>query len=139
MACSTSLVEQVGPGGFCADRCDAAIATLLTLHGTVYGISLIFFGIYCILIGWLIVRSRAIPIAVGIAMMVGGSVHLVTKTAGLLDTDLAFPTLLNVLPLLGEASLAIWLLLFGMRKMPHDRLPLSDGTPNNGLSRSAFQ
>ncbi|CCW15736.1 hypothetical protein EBBID32_640 [Sphingobium indicum BiD32] len=134
-----ALIEQVGPGGFCVDRCDAATATLLALHGTVYGISLIFFGIYCMLIGWLIVRSRAIPIAVGIAMMAGGSAHLVTKTAGLLDPDLVFPTVLNVLPLSGEAMLAIWLLLFGMRKIPHDRPPQSDGNANNGLARSAFQ
>jgi len=101
----------------CTGGCDVTVATLLDLHGKVYGISLIFFGIYCLLIGWLAIRSRSIPIAVGIAMMIGGASNLVTKVAGVLDPDLAFPKLVTVLPLFGEATLAVWLLLFGMRRL----------------------
>ncbi len=110
-----ALIERAGQGGLCSDGCDAAIATLLDLHGTVYGISLIFFGIYCLLIGCLVIRSRSIPTAVGIAMMLGGASHLITKVAGVLDPDLAFPKLVLVLPLIGEATLAVWLLLFGIQ------------------------
>lgn len=111
------LVERSGSGqgALCFDRCDAAIVTLLDLHGTVYGISLIFFGVYCVLIGWLAIRSRSLPSAVGIAMMVGGASHLATKVAGVLEPDLAISKLVSVLPLMGEVTLAVWLLLFGIQ------------------------
>lgn len=94
------------------------VAALLDLHGTAYGISLIFFGIYCMLIGCLLIRSRALPAIVGMVMMAGGASHVVANIAGLVAPDLVFPWPMRVLPLIGETMLALWLLLFGMRAGP---------------------
>ncbi|MDF0544102.1 DUF4386 domain-containing protein [Sphingobium sp. H39-3-25] len=123
-----ALVKGMEEGPICADGCKIVITTLLDLHGTVYGISLIFFGIYCVVIGWLIVRSRAMPPLVGIAMMIGGAAHLITKFVGLVEPDLAFPRLVNTLPLLAEAMLALWLLVFGMRRPFQITPPRADET-----------
>ena len=87
----------------------------LGLHNDLCGISLIFFGIYCLLTGWLAIRSRRLPVAVGALLMAGGAVHLVARSLALLSPAIgeAIPGQLDFVPLLGEGAFAIWLLLFG--------------------------
>jgi hypothetical protein len=109
------LIARQQDGGACANGCAAAVTTLLDLHGAAYGISLIFFGAYCILIGSLVLRSRSMPAIVGVMMIVGGLSHLTTKALGVVYSDIAFPRPILLLPLIGEATLAAWLLIFGVR------------------------
>lgn len=89
----------------------------LRLHGTLYGISLVFFGIYCVLIGWLCVATRLVPRTVGVLMMLGGMTHVTTRALWIIAPqalDLV-PRPVNTLPLLGEAAIALWLLAFGLK------------------------
>jgi hypothetical protein len=97
----------------------AEIAQLaLELHGTLYGISLFFFGAYCVLTGWLCLASRLVPRVVGLLMIAGGLTHVITRVLWILapQTLVFVPRPLNLLPLLGEAVLALWLLVFGLRR-----------------------
>jgi hypothetical protein len=89
----------------------------LRLHANLYGISLVFFGVYCVLIGWLCYASRWLPRTIGALMIVGGLAHLLSRSAWLLAPHAAnlIPAPIAMLPLLGEAALAIWLVVFGMR------------------------
>ncbi len=89
----------------------------LDLHGKLYGISLVFFGFYCLLIGLLLLRGRLAPWPVGALMMAGGATHLLLRTLSILDLALPDPLRpLALLPLLGEATLALQLLFAGVRK-----------------------
>lgn len=90
----------------------------LSLHGQVYGVSLIFFGLYCMMIGLLAIRSRGLPKAVALLMIAGGALHLIARTIAILSPLLsdAIPEQLDFVPLLGETSFAVWLLLFGLRR-----------------------
>ncbi|WCT73840.1 DUF4386 domain-containing protein [Sphingomonas naphthae] len=94
-----------------------AVARLtLDLHGDLYGISLVFFGVYCTLIGWLAFRSALLPRAAGVLMALGGLTHVITKALWLLAPAVAVPRPILMLPLLGEAVLALWLLVFAIRR-----------------------
>lgn len=102
---------------------DALIGLALDLHGDAYGVSLIFFGIYCALIGWLALRSAMLPRLVGWLMIVGGLSHVFARFAAILSPGLSasLPGAINLAPLIGEAALALWLILFGLRARPGPR------------------
>jgi hypothetical protein len=88
----------------------------LKMHADLYGISLVFFGVYCALIGILCFRTRRCPRIVASLMLIGGLVHFTGRLLWIAAPDLRqdLPDAINVLPLAGEAALAIWLLLFAM-------------------------
>jgi len=85
-------------------------------HGQGFGVSLIFFGCVCLLLGYLIFRSGFLPKAIGVLMQIAGLCYLVNSFALVLSPPLAdrlFPAIL--LPaLVGETSLCLWLLLKGV-------------------------
>lgn len=88
----------------------------LKMHSDLYGISLVFFGVYCALIGILCLRTRLLPWPVGLLMLIGGLAHIIVRFLwiGAPEARLYLPAAINVLPLVGEAALAIWLIFFGL-------------------------
>ncbi len=96
----------------------AEIAQLaLASHAKLYGLSVVFFGFYCLLIGWLAISSRLLPGPIGLLMMVGGLTHIIIRFLWILTpaTLASIPSPIHFLPLLGEAAFALWLVLFGLR------------------------
>jgi hypothetical protein len=81
-----------------------------------------FFGCYCLLIGILIFRSTFFPRAVGVLMALAG-VGLLTNTVALMLSS-AFAHSLSPIPTvldaLGELSLTLWLLVFGVNAQRWD-------------------
>ncbi len=94
-----------------------ALATLaLRGHGPGFGVSLIFFGCFCLVVGYLIVRSGYMPKAVGVLMALAGACYLVNSFALLVSPRLAgrlFPAILAP-AFIGELSLCLWLLVKGV-------------------------
>jgi hypothetical protein len=92
-------------------------------HTTGFAIALIFFGVDCIVLGYLIRRSRYIPTFIGVLMQVAGVCYLVNSFAHVLSPPLSswlFPAIL--LPsLIAELSLALWLLVWGVRPATWER------------------
>lgn len=97
------------------DQREAAALLALKIHGDGYDVSLIFFGIYCLMLGWLIWRSGSLPRIIGALMGVAGACYLMNSVAGLAAPG--FARILSpyvMLPtLIGEGALAIWLIVFG--------------------------
>lgn len=94
-----------------------ALAYLSTRsHGYGFGVSLIFFGCVCLILGYLIFRSGYLPKVVGVLMQIAGLSYLANSFALILSPPLAarlFPAIL--LPaFVGEASLCLWLLAKGV-------------------------
>jgi hypothetical protein len=86
-------------------------------HTMGFGIALIFFGVECALLGYLIYRSAYMPRAIGILMQVAGVCYVVNSVALLLSPSLSsqlFPTIL-IPSLIAELSLALWLLVKGVK------------------------
>lgn len=94
-----------------------AMATLsLKSHGYGFGVSLLFFGCFCVVIGRVIFRSGFLPKTLGALMQIAGLCYLTDSFALIVAPALAnrlFPAIL--LPaFVGEASLCLWLLLKGV-------------------------
>lgn len=90
--------------------------TALRLHGEVYDVSLFFFGIHCLLIGWLIVRATFLPRIFGWLLAFAGACYIFNTLAGALTPNFAstfFPwIMLPALP--AEGGLTLWLLVMGV-------------------------
>lgn len=87
----------------------------LRLHDVGYSISSAFFGLYCLLVGWLSYRSNFIPRLVGVLMALGGVFYLVDGTLKLLAVAVPGGPLFLLPGLIGELALSLWLLTFGVR------------------------
>jgi len=85
-------------------------------HGFGFGVSLIFFGCFCVVIGYLIFRSGYFPKTIGVLMQIAGVCYLTNSFALIAAPKVAdrlFPAIL--LPaFVGELSLALWLSVKGV-------------------------
>ncbi len=89
----------------------APLSMVVKLPGQPNDISLVFFGFYCLLIGYLIIRSTFLPRLVGALMLFAGLGWL-TFLSPALARDL-YPY--GFVPgIIGEGALTLWLLFFGV-------------------------
>lgn len=103
---------------------DAVTLLALKVHGDGYDVSLVFFGIYCLMLGWLVWRSGFLPKTIGALMALAGACYILNSIA-----DLAVPAFARMLSphlmdptLIGEVALGLWLLVFGAgRRSKRDR------------------
>jgi Domain of unknown function (DUF4386) len=96
---------------FKVEQQQALALTFVRLNVQAYDIGLVFFGFYCLLIGYLIFRSTFLPRLLGAGMMFAGLgwlTFLFPPLAGYLSPYILLPGLL------GEGSLTLWLLAFGV-------------------------
>jgi hypothetical protein len=112
------LAEEPGAYAGIADAQRSALTYLATrLFSVGFGFALVFFASFCVLIGVLIVRSRLVPRVLGVLMVVAGACYVVNTVAMILSPTLSKavnPAIL--LPILvAELSLAVWLLVKGIR------------------------
>lgn len=88
----------------------------LKSHGYGFGVSLLFFGCFCVVIGRVIYRSGFLPKVIGALMQIAGLCYLTDSFALILAPAFAarlFPAIL--LPaFVGEVSLCLWLLIKGV-------------------------
>ncbi len=91
-----------------------AIGALSPLHLSPFHInSLVFFGLYCLLIGYLIFRSTFLPRTLGALMAFGGLGWLTFLSPPLAN----YLSPYNLAPgLLGEGALTLWLLVVGVNE-----------------------
>jgi hypothetical protein len=85
----------------------------LKSHDITFNIALIFFGLTCLVNGYLIFRSGCLPKFVGILMQIAGLSYLIACFAALFApavADVITPAIL-LPPLIGESSLCLWLLV----------------------------
>ena len=116
-ACLFRLAPLVVLGGaqylsvFKLEQLQALALMFLKLHARAFDIGIVFFGFYCVLIGYLIFRSTFLPRILGVLMAFAGLGYL----------TLLWPPLANYLSpynlapaALGETSLVLWLLVIGV-------------------------
>ena len=89
-----------------------SLAYLTTrLYSQGYEVGLVFFGFYCLSIGWLIVRSTFMPKTLGILMVLAGLGWLTFLTPQLAAAWQPW----NLVPgLIGEGALTLYLLFIGL-------------------------
>jgi hypothetical protein len=101
---------------FAPEQINAMSMLAVRSHSAGFGIALIFFGVECVLLGYLIYRSSYMPRSIGVLMQIAGACYVINSFALLLSpplSSLLFPAIL--LPsLVAELSLALWLLVKGV-------------------------
>jgi Domain of unknown function (DUF4386) len=94
------------------------VLALLSIHLSGYGtqISLIFFGFYCFLIGYLIFGAGYFPKTLGVLLVIGGLCYVIDSfayfVAPTIDAKLS-PYILAP-PGIAELSLCLWLIVMGV-------------------------
>ena len=91
----------------------------IRLFGYGFSVSLMFFGVFCGLIGYLIFRSKFFPRVLGLLMIAAGVAYWINSFVLFLALpEIPYPVryLLRV-TLVGEVSMALWLLVVGVNDM----------------------
>ncbi len=88
----------------------------LNMQAQGYAIGLIFFGFYCILIGFAIYKTGALPRILGIFYSIAGFCYLINSFTMFLSKGFANPLFIYLaIPIfIGELSVCLWLLLKGI-------------------------
>jgi hypothetical protein len=116
LAVVPTLVNSEYLRAFSPEQLQMLANLALKSHGIAFNIALIFFGFTCVINGYLIFRSGYLPKLVGILMQIAGVSYLLACLSALLAPAFAaliIPAIL-VLPLIGESSMCLWLLVKGV-------------------------
>jgi len=110
------LLLRNANSGLGASQAQALASLSLTLHESGFGIGLVFFGVSCLVTGYLLFRSEYFPKTLGVLQAMAGVSYLVNSFAQLLFPALAekmFPAI--VLPaFIGELGTCLWLIVKGL-------------------------
>ena len=96
---------------FTAEQLQALTLMVVQVRGKAGNISLVFFGLHCLLIGYLIIRSSFLPRTVGILMAFGGLGWLTFLWPPLAHSLSPYILAPGVV---GEGSLSLWLIAIGV-------------------------
>ena len=101
---------------FTTSQLQAMSLAALTLQMQVFPIGMVFFGIQCISIGYLIARSTFLPRILGVLLAIGGTCYLIVSFANFLTPSFGPRLVPFMMPvaLIGEGSLGLWLLVKGV-------------------------
>ena len=112
------------PGDIPASTWEATLSFLaIRLHGYGFGIGLLFFGVACLVRGYLVFRSTYFPRTLGVLLALAGLAYLVNSVALLLAPAVAaklFPAILAP-ALVGEGAFCLWLLVKGVDQSAWER------------------
>ena len=88
----------------------------LNIQAQGYGIGLVFFGFYCIIIGFIIFKTNAIPKIIGVAYAIAGICYLIINFTMFLSKGFVNPLFIYLaIPFsIGELFLCLWLLIKGI-------------------------
>lgn len=103
---------------FAPEQLQALSYHFLAAHQSGFTMTLIFFGVHLILLGYLIIRSTFLPSLLGALVAVAGAGYVADAFGGLLVAgydDAKLSLYIVMLPaLLGEGLLTLWLLIRGV-------------------------
>jgi hypothetical protein len=96
---------------FHANEIQALARGPIRMFEYVFSVSLTFFGVFCVLIGFLILRSKFLPAILGLLMMAAGVTYWINSFRLFLTLPLPY---IRWVTLIAELSLALWLLVVGV-------------------------
>ena len=97
---------------FTVEQLQALALVFLRLRAAAYhNIGLVFFGLYCLLVGILILRSTFLPRILGVLMVLAGLSYVLFLSPPLVRSLQPY---ILVFPAVGQISLTLWLLAIGV-------------------------
>ena len=100
-------------GAFDPDELQALARGPIKLFGYALSVSLTFFGVFCALNGYLILRSKFLPAVLGLLMIVAGVTYWINSFQLFLALPIPY---IQWVTLIAELSLALWLLVVGVNE-----------------------
>jgi hypothetical protein len=100
---------------FKVEQLHALALMFLELYALAYNVGLVFFGFYCLLIGYLIFRSTFLPRILGAPMAFAGLAWLTFLSPPLASYLSPYNLAVGAL---AELSLTLWLLVMGVKAEP---------------------
>jgi hypothetical protein len=112
------LTREEYRSAFGPEQLAALSLSSIQSHAYGFGLALVFFGCFCVVMGTLIYRSGFIPKTIGVLLLVAGVCYVVNTFALVLSPALSSRLIPWILlpPLVAELSFALWLLLKGVRR-----------------------
>jgi len=103
-------------GAFTLEQLHTMPRLAIRMHAHGFGVSLIFFGCFCLVVGYLIFRSGFLPKTLCVLMQIAGLSYLTNSFALLLAPAFATKLLPWILlpAFIAESSLCLWLLVKGV-------------------------
>lgn len=101
---------------FTPEQLQALSHVAIRTHDYGFAFGLIYFGVECVVIGYLIVRSLYFPKALGVMMQIAGVCYVINSFALLLYPPIGTRLVPFILlpPFVAELSVALWLLVKGV-------------------------
>lgn len=100
---------------FDSSQLNALALVFLDIHKHGYDLGLVFFGLHCLVLGYLLFKSDYFPRILGILMVLAGIGYVVGSfTLFLFPEFTAVIAPIYIAPLIGELSLCLWLLIKGV-------------------------
>ena len=101
---------------FTTSQLQAMSLAALTLQMQVFPIGMVFFGIQCLSIGYLVAQSTFLPRILGLLLAIGGTCYVIASFANFLTPSFGPHLVPFIMPvaLIGEGSLSLWLLVKGV-------------------------
>jgi hypothetical protein len=94
----------------------ATVQLLYVVSGHLWGVAGVFFGLWLLPMGWLVVRSRWLPRLLGQLLMVGGVGYVLSTFVSYVFADAGLAAgLLTVPATIGELWIVGYLIVFGVR------------------------
>ena len=135
---SPLLILQGGSSlsAFTADQWQALALMFLKLNAYAFNIDLVFFGVWCILTGYLIFRSTFLPRILGVLVAISG-LGFVTYLYPPLAYHLFFPYI-AVASAFGEIPLELWLIVMGVNAQRWKEQASAAGKPRSIAASAAI-
>jgi hypothetical protein len=97
---------------FSTSQLQAMALAAFKLEAQILSIGLVFFGVQCGLIGYLIARSTFLPRILGVVLAIGGTSYVIASFLSFLTPSFGTRLIpfIMLVALIGEGSLSLWLL-----------------------------
>jgi hypothetical protein len=125
---AVNLLNQISPllilsketylNTFSPDQLATLSLLSLNIQAQGYAVGLVFFGFYCLIVGYVMYNSNLLPKILGVLYMITGVCYLINSFTMFLSKGFANPLFLYLaIPIfIGELSLCLWLLIKGIDK-----------------------
>ena len=119
-----SIIKQGSiPPVFEIQQLNELAGILLNLFENGYSLGLLFFGINCAIIGFLIIKSEFLPRVLGIMLLIASLGYLSDSFAKILMTNYnaykaVFELVVFIPAVIAELSLCLWLIIKGVKEQP---------------------
>jgi hypothetical protein len=124
---------------FSTEQMHALALLVLNAHGMGYALALVFFGLQCGVLGYLVFRSGYMPRLLGVLVIIAGVGYLTDSFARVLmsgyrDYEALFTLIVFLPAFIGELSLCLWLLVKGVSIPQHTTSSAAQTTPAEGAT-----